>query len=86
MNPFMLSKALYSVSQDIIDIVKTFSRGVTTKQEIQQVATISAQDEEVGQLIADVMEATGHDCTITVEEGKTTGITHEIKTGMQFDQ
>jgi len=58
MNPFMLSKALYSVSQDIIDIVKTFSRGVTTKQEIQQVATISAQDEEVGQLIADVMEAT----------------------------
>jgi chaperonin GroEL len=56
------------------------------KQEIKDVATISAQDEEVGILIADVMDEVGQDGVVTVEEGKSIGLTKELTKGMQFDQ
>lgn len=56
-----------------------------SKEKITQVATISAQDEEVGKLIADVMELVGNDGVITVEESQTMGIEKEVVEGMQFD-
>ncbi|MFA4891093.1 MAG: chaperonin GroEL [Candidatus Gracilibacteria bacterium] len=56
-----------------------------SKERIAQVATISAQDEEVGNLIADVMELVGNDGVITVEESQTMGIEKEVVDGMQFD-
>lgn len=62
------------------------TKQLASKEEIQQVATISAQDEEVGSLIADVMDEVGQDGVITVEEGKSLGLTKELTKGMQFDQ
>jgi len=61
-------------------------REVAGRAEISQVATISAQDEEVGQLIADVMEKVGQDGVITVEESQTMGLESEVVEGLQFDK
>jgi chaperonin GroEL len=60
-NPFALSKALADVGQDIIHIVKEKGQPLTTKDEVEQVATISAQDEEIGKLIANIMDEVGND-------------------------
>jgi chaperonin GroEL len=59
---------------------------IKTKEEIQQVATISSLDPEVGKLIAEAMEEVGHDGVITVEEGQTIGIEKEVVKGMRFDK
>ena len=59
---------------------------MSNKEEIKQVASISAQDEEVGQLIADIIDEVGKDGVISVEEGKSMGLTKEVVIGMQFDQ
>jgi chaperonin GroEL len=56
-----------------------------SKEKIAQVATISAQDKEVGELIADIMDLVGNDGVITVEESQTMGIEKEVVEGMQFD-
>ena len=61
-------------------------KDIKNKEEIKQVATISAQDEEVWSLIAEVMEEIWNDGTITVEEWNSIGLTKEVKTWMQFDQ
>jgi len=56
-----------------------------SKEKVAQVATISAQDEEVGNLIADVLDEVGHDGVITVEESQTMGLESEVVKGMHFD-
>ncbi len=85
-NPFALGRWLHKAVDKLVSELKSKSKTLKTKEEIKQVATISAQDEEVGALIADVMEEIWNDGTITVEEGKSIGLTKEIKTWMQFDQ
>ena len=86
-NPFALGRWLHkAIDQLVADIQKTAQQIGDSKEQIKQVATISAQDEEVGDLIADVFEEIGKDGTITVEEGNTLGLSKEIKTWMQFDQ
>ena len=70
----------------IVSKLKEKAKKIETKEEIKQVATISAQDEQIGQLIADVMEEIGQDGVVTVEEGKSIGFEKEIVKGMQFDQ
>lgn len=61
------------------------SKAITTKEEIAQVATISAQDSEVGAIISEAMEKVGKDGVITVEEGQTFGLGVEVTEGMKFD-
>lgn len=86
-NPFALGRWLHKAVDNLVaDIQKTAQQIWDSKEQIKQVATISAQDEEVGDLIADVFEEIGKDGTITVEEWNTLGLSKEIKTGMQFDQ
>ncbi len=86
-NPFALGRGLHKAVDKLIgDIQDTAQQIWDSKEQIKQVATISAQDEEVGDLIADVFEEIGKDGTITVEEWNTLGLSKEIKTGMQFDQ
>ncbi len=85
-NPFALGRGLHKAVAKLIEELQEKSKPIKNKEEIKQVATISAQDEEVGSLIAEVMEEIGNDGTITVEEWKSIGLTKEIKTGMQFDQ
>jgi len=85
-NPFSLWKGLDKAVNKLIEKLQEKSKKVETKEEIKQVATISAQDEQVGELIADVMEEIGEDGVVTVEEWKSIGLEKEIVKGMQFDQ
>src|SRR3989344_4780535 len=85
-NPLALRKGIIKAKDEIIASLKEMSKKINTKEEISQVATISAQDKEMGDLIAEVMEEVGHDGVITVEESKTFGLSKEIVKGLQFDR
>lgn len=85
-NPFALSKWLHKWVEKIISELALKATPVSDKNEIKQVASISAQDEEVGQLIADIIEEVGKDGVISVEEGKSMGLEKDVVIGMQFDQ
>jgi chaperonin GroEL len=69
-----------------VEYIKSKSKQVNTKAEISQVATISANDKEIGDLIADAMDKVGKEGVITVEEGKTAETTLDVVEGMQFDR
>lgn len=85
-NPFALGRGLHKAVEVLVNELKSKSKKIDSREEIKQVATISAQDEAVGELIAEVMEEVGKDWVITVEEGKTIGLTKDVVKGMQFDQ
>jgi chaperonin GroEL len=85
-NPFALNRGLHKAVDAIVEELKKKAKKVESREEIEQVATISAQDPEVGKLIADIMEEIGKDGVVTVEEGKSIGLEKEIVKGMQFDQ
>lgn len=70
----------------VVQEIQKQAKDVSNKEEIQQVATISAQDEQVGELIAEIMDEVGKDGVVTVEEGKSVGLEKDIVKGMQFDQ
>ncbi len=84
-NPLALRKGIIKGKDAIIESLKQMSKKISSKEEISQVATISAQDKEMGNLIAEVMEEVGKDGVITVEESKTFGLSKEIVKGLQFD-
>ena len=75
-------KAVEAVSKHL----ETQKKTVSKKEEYAAVATISAQDEEIGQVIAGVIDEVGKDGVVTVEAGQTLGIEKEFVEGMQFDQ
>ncbi|MDO8436382.1 MAG: chaperonin GroEL [bacterium] len=85
-NPLALKRGIEKGVQAVVESLKQISRQITTKEEMAQVATISAEDEEIGNLIAEVMQEVGKDGVITVEESKTFGIQKEIVKGLQFDR
>ncbi len=84
-NPVLLKKGMDKALKVIVEKLTSMAKPVKSKEEIAQVATISAQDEEVGAVIAELMEAVGHEGVITVEESQTFGINREVVEGMQFD-
>jgi chaperonin GroEL len=81
-----LGRGLHKAVEKIIVELASKTKILDKKEEIRQVATISAQDEEVGALIADVMDEVGKDGVVTVEEGKSMGLTKDTVKGYQFDQ
>lgn len=85
-NPFELTKWLHDAADAIIERLRTSAKQITTKEEIQQVATISAQDEAIGAMIADIIDEVWKDGVVTVDEGHTLWLTKEIKIGMQIGQ
>lgn len=85
-NPFALSRGLHAAVNHLVSQIADKSEKITTKEQIRQVAALSAQDEAVGELIAEVMDEVGTDGVVTVEEGKSIGLEKEVVTGMQFDQ
>ena len=85
-NPIMLKKGISKACDVVVEELKKQSVAVEGKDEIQQVASISAGDEEIGKLIADAFEKVGKDGVITVEEGKTLETTLKLSAGMQFDR
>ncbi|WP_213975833.1 chaperonin GroEL, partial [Tepidanaerobacter acetatoxydans] len=85
-NPIILKKGIKRAVDAVVEEIKTFSKPVETKEAIAQVASISAADEEIGELIAEAMEKVGKDGVITVEESQTMGTTLEVVEGMEFDR
>ncbi len=85
-NPMMLKRGIEAASKAVADAIKAQSIEISTKEEIANVATISAQDRQIGDLIADVMDKVGKDGVITVEESKGLEFEQEYVEGMQFDR
>ncbi len=85
-NPMMLKRGIEATSKAVADAIKAQSIEISTKEEIANVATISAQDRQIGNLIADVMDKVGKDGVITVEESKGLEFEQEYVEGMQFDR
>jgi len=85
-NAMMLRKGIEMAVKDIVTALKNMSQKIKTNEEIKQIATISAQDETIGSLIAGAIEKLGKDCVIAVEESNTVGMNVEYKEGMQFDK
>ncbi len=85
-NPLALRKGIIKAKDAVVQALKEMSKSISTKEEKAQVAKISAQDEEMGNLIAEVMEEVGKDGVITTEESKTFGLSKEIVKGLQFDR
>lgn len=85
-NPMILRKGIEKAVHTVVDEIKKVSKPIKGKDDIARVAAISADDEEVGQLIAEAMEKVGKDGVITVEESKGFGTDLKIVEGMQFDR
>ncbi|NOZ72194.1 MAG: chaperonin GroEL [Chloroflexi bacterium] len=85
-NPMLLKRGIERGSVAVSDAIADMSIPITTRESIAAVAAISAQDKEIGELIAEVMEKVGKDGVITVEEGKSLGFETEYVEGMQFDR
>jgi len=84
-NPMLLKKGIEDAVSMVVDGLNKMKKDVTTQEEMAQVATISAQNEEVGALIAEVFEKVGGDGVVQVEEGQTMGLSIDMVEGMQFD-
>ena len=85
-NPLLIKHGIEKAVEIAVKEMESFKKDVDTKDKIAQVASISANDPEIGQFIADAMEKVGKDGVITVEESKTLKTEVETKDGMQFDK
>jgi chaperonin GroEL len=84
-NPVALKRGIDKAVKKVVAELDGMKKDISTVEEVSQVATISAQDPEVGRLLAEIMEAVGNEGVITVEESQTFGLDKEIVEGMQFD-
>lgn len=85
-NPMEIRRGIEKRVAEIIVELKTISKPVSTREEITQVASISANDAEIGEVIADAMYSIGKDGVITIEDGQSFGIEKEIVEGMKIDK
>ncbi|MDO4394096.1 MAG: chaperonin GroEL [Bacillota bacterium] len=85
-NPMIIKKGIQGAVEVAVNEIKSLSKEVESKEAIANVASVSAADEAIGDLIAEAMEKVGKDGVITVEESKTMGTTLEVVQGMQFDR
>tara|TARA_B100001250_G_scaffold66776_1_gene53282 strand:- start:7250 stop:8878 length:1629 start_codon:yes stop_codon:yes gene_type:complete len=85
-NPMEVKRGMLEASKAVTDFIAGFSKSIGGKEEIAQIASISAADTEIGETIAGAMDKVGQDGVITVEEGQTFGMELEFTDGMQFDK
>ncbi len=85
-NPIILRKGMKKATDCAVEAIAHMSEKVTGKDQIAKVASISAGDEEVGQMVADAMEKVSNDGVITIEESKTMKTELDLVEGMQFDR
>src|SRR5713226_4397765 len=85
-NPMLLKRGIERGTEAVVESLRKMAQKIETKEEIASVATNSAADAEIGQLIADVMDKVGKDGVITVEESKSLMFETEYVEGMQFDR
>ena len=85
-DPLAIKRGIEKGVRSLIKSLQKLSKPVTGEEEIAQVATISAEDPEMGKLIATVLSEVGKDGVVTIEESRTFGLSKEIVKGLQFDQ
>ncbi len=85
-NPLALKRGIEKAVEEVVKNIASQSKEVSGKDQIARVATISAGDEEIGDVIADAIEKVGKDGVVNVEEGQTFGMDLEFTEGMQFDK
>lgn len=86
LTPADINKGIKDKTDKIIEFLKKASIKIENKEDIAKVATISAESEEIGNLIAEIMDEIGKEGVITVEESKTLGLEKEVVKGLQFDR
>src|SRR5438128_8667341 len=85
-NPMALKRGIETAVESVVEDLKGQSKEVNGKEDIARVATISAREREIGDVIADAIEKVGKDGVVNVEEGQTFGLELEFTEGMQFDK
>ena len=85
-NAMMVRRGIEAAAKDAVEELKKMARPVKGKQDIRQIATISAESEELGKTIADTVEKVGKDGVVTVEESQSIGIESDFVDGMEFDK
>lgn len=85
-NPMLLKKGILVAADHVAQYILNSATPISTKEEIASVASVSAQDDEIGQLIAEVMDKVGKDGVVTVEESKGLEFETSYVEGMQFDR
>lgn len=85
-NAMSIRLGIEKATELVVKALKEIAKPIKSKDEIRQVATISAESEDVGKIIADTIEKVGKDGVVTVEESQTLGIDCEIVEGLQFDK
>lgn len=79
-------QGMESATVDIVSALKSMAKTISTKEEIRQVATVSAESEDIGKIIADTIDKVGKDGVVTVEESPTFGVDSEVVEGLEFDK
>ncbi len=85
-NPLSLKRGIERAVDEVVKNIETQSKEISGKDQIARVATISAGDDEIGDVIADAIDKVGKDGVVNVEEGQTFGMDLEFTEGMQFDK
>jgi chaperonin GroEL len=85
-NGIMVRLGIEAAAEDVVAELRNMARPVKNKEEIKQVATISAESEEIGTIIANTIDTVGKDGVVTVEESQSFGIDSEVVEGMEFDK
>ena len=85
-NPLALKRGIEKAVDQVVENIEAQSKEIAGKEQIARVATISAGDDEIGDVIADAIEKVGKDGVVNVEEGQTFGMDLEFTEGMQFDK
>ena len=85
-NPIILKKGIHKMTEAAVEALRALSVPISGKTNIAQVASISAEDDTIGELISDAMEKVGTDGVITIDEGKTMKTELSVVEGMQFDR
>lgn len=85
-NPVGIRRGMEAAKDEVVDTLRKSSKKITSKEEIAQVATISAESEEMGRMIAEVIDEVGKDGVVTTEQSNTLGLTKEVVEGMSFDK
>jgi chaperonin GroEL len=85
-NPMALKRGIEKAVDSVVENLKSQSKEISGKEDIARVATISAREREIGDVISDAIEKVGKDGVVNVEEGQTFGLELEFTEGMQFDK
>ncbi len=85
-NAMALKSGIEEAAKDVVSALKTISKPIKSQEEIRNVATVSAESEEIGKIIADTISKVGKDGVVTVEESQSFGVESEVVEGLQIDK